>query len=145
MIALIQRVTRASVSVAGETLASIGPGLVVLAAVQARDGPAEAQRLADRVLNYRVFSDVDGRMNVSVLDCDGGVLWIPQFTLAADTCRGRRPSFATAAPPEQAKELFEALVDAARHLHPTSAVGRFGADMQVELINDGPVTFWLES
>ena len=145
MIGLIQRVTTASVHVAGKEIANIGNGLLVLAAVVAQDEPADAQRLADRILNYRVFPDASGRMNLSLLDCDGEVLWVPQFTLAANTKRGRRPSFASAAAPEFAEKLFDTLVEFSRAATANTSKGEFGADMQVQLCNDGPVTFWLES
>ena len=143
MLALLQRVTQARVSVADETIGQIGPGLLVLVGVQPADGPAQAARLAERMLAYRVFDDADGRMNLSLSDTGGGLLLVPQFTLAADTDRGRRPSFSTAAPPERAQALFDVLVDAAQRSHEPVATGRFGANMQVSLTNDGPVTFLL--
>ncbi|MDZ7769780.1 MAG: D-aminoacyl-tRNA deacylase [Woeseiaceae bacterium] len=145
MIGLIQRVTGAEVSVAGERIAQIGQGLLVLVGVQRDDGPAEAVRLAERILGYRVFPDEDGRMNRSLLDIGGGLLLVPQFTLAADTRKGTRASFTRAAPPESGAEGFERLVEACRAGVPDACTGRFGADMQVKLVNDGPVTFWLES
>lgn len=145
MIGLLQRVTSARLSVAGEELARIEHGLVVLAAVVDGDDARDAQRLAQRLLGYRVFADADGRMNLSLQDTNGGLLLVPQFTLAADTRRGRRPSFSKAAPPERAAELFAALAAAAQAQHHQVCCGRFGADMQVQLTNDGPVTFWLES
>ena len=145
MIALIQRATRGAVRVDDEVVGQIGAGLVCLIGVVDGDGPAQARRLAERVMNYRVFPDDAGRMNRSVRDIEGGILAVPQFTLAADTRRGNRPSFTPAADPEKASDLFDAFVAA---LHPAQpgevATGRFGADMQVELVNDGPVTFWLE-
>jgi D-tyrosyl-tRNA(Tyr) deacylase len=143
MLALLQRVTEARVAVAGETVGQIGPGLLVLVGVQPADGPGQATRMAERVLGYRVFDDADGRMNLSLTDTGGGLLLVPQFTLAADTDRGRRPSFTSAAEPRHAQAVFDALVGAARGLHNSIATGRFGAHMQVSLTNDGPVTFLL--
>lgn len=145
MIALIQRVSTASVTVAGEIVGRIGPGLLALAAVERGDGARQAERLAERIVGYRVFEDADGRMNLSLSDTGGGLLLVSQFTLAADTRKGARPSFTPAADPVAGQALFEALVDAARRLHPTVATGRFGARMQVALVNDGPVTFWLRA
>ncbi|KTG16934.1 MULTISPECIES: D-aminoacyl-tRNA deacylase [unclassified Guyparkeria] len=146
MIALIQRATRGAVRVDGEVVGEIGPGLVCLVGVGQGDGPAQAKRLAERVLNYRIFPDEQGRMNRSVRDMAGGVLAVPQFTLAADTQRGNRPSFTPAADPDDARRLFDRFVHELRALHSGEvATGRFGADMQVELVNDGPVTFWLEA
>jgi D-tyrosyl-tRNA(Tyr) deacylase len=143
MLALLQRVSEARVSVAGDTVGQIGPGLLVLVGVQPGDGPAQAQRMAERILGYRVFDDPDGRMNLSLADTGGGLLLVPQFTLAADTDRGRRPSFTSAAEPQHARAMFDVLVDAARQRHADVATGRFGAHMQVSLTNDGPVTFLL--
>lgn len=143
MLALLQRVTEARVSVAGDVVGQIGPGLLVLVGVQPGDGPVQAQRMADRLLGYRVFDDADGRMNLSLADTGGGLLLVPQFTLAADTDRGRRPSFTSAAEPAQARTMFDGLVEAARRSHATVATGQFGAHMQVSLTNDGPVTFLL--
>jgi D-tyrosyl-tRNA(Tyr) deacylase len=145
MIGLLQRVTSASVAVAGRELAAIGPGLLVLVGVQKNDGTAEAERLLERLLGYRVFADAEGRMNRSLRDAQGGLLLVPQFTLAADTDKGTRAGFSTAAPPERARELFDHLVGKARAAWPATGAGEFGADMQVTLVNDGPVTFWLES
>lgn len=145
MMALLQRVSEARVSVAGDTVGQIGPGLLVLVGVQPADGLAQAQRMAERILGYRVFDDPDGRMNLSLADTGGGLLLVPQFTLAADTDRGRRPSFAGAAEPQQASAMFDALVAAARRRHAEVATGRFGAHMQVSLTNDGPVTFLLRA
>jgi len=145
VIGLLQRVRRAAVDVAGETVASIGPGLLVLVGVQPGDGEAQAERLLERMLGYRVFSDAQGRMNLSLRDTGGGLLLVPQFTLAADTAKGSRASFTTAAEPAQAKILFESLVARARKEWPDTGSGVFGADMQVSLVNDGPVTFWLET
>lgn len=145
MIALIQRVLEASVSVDGETIAAIGPGLLALAAVERGDTGAQAERLAERLVGYRVFEDGDGRMNLSLADTGGGLLLVSQFTLAANTRKGMRPSFTPAADPADGERLFEALVTAARRLHAPVATGRFGAHMQVALVNDGPVTLWLEA
>jgi D-aminoacyl-tRNA deacylase len=145
MIGLLQRVTRARVEVADETLGAIGRGLLVLVAVQPEDTPARAERLVERLLGYRVFPDDTGRMNRSLRDIGGGLLLVPQFTLAADTRKGTRAGFTTAAAPAQGERLFDHLVASACRAHPTVATGRFGADMQVSLVNDGPVTFWLEA
>lgn len=145
MIGLLQRVTQARVSVDGQVVGEIGPGLLGLIDVQAGDGPANARRLAERLVSYRVFADRDGKMNLCLRDTGGGLLLVPQFTLAADTHKGNRPSFSTAAEPEQARRLFEELVAAARALHPRVATGRFGAEMCVALENHGPVTFWLDA
>ena len=145
MIGLLQRVRRAAVEVAGETVASIGPGLLVLVGVQRGDGEAQGQRLLERLLGYRVFADAEGRMNLSLRDIKGGLLLVPQFTLAADTSKGTRAGFTTAAEPAQAKVLFEALLTQARREWPGTGSGVFGADMQLSLVNDGPVTFWLET
>jgi D-tyrosyl-tRNA(Tyr) deacylase len=145
MIALIQRVTNASVRVEGRICGRIDTGLLALIAVRPDDGPAQAERLLARMLDYRVFPDADGKMNRSLRDIGGGLLLVPQFTLAADTRKGNRPGFSTAAPPEMARERFRQLLDLARTCHPDVASGEFGADMQVSLVNDGPVTFWLES
>ena len=147
MIGLLQRVTRARVEVAGETLASIDRGLLVLVGVQRGDDEARARRLLERLLGYRVFPDATGRMNLSLRDLQvqGGLLLVPQFTLAADTRKGTRASFTPAAPPEEGRERFAYLVAQARTQHAPVGSGSFGADMQVELVNDGPVTFWLET
>ncbi len=145
MIALLQRVREGRVSVAGECIGSVAGGLVVMLGVQRGDRHEQADRLLRRVLDYRVFGDEQGRMNRSLKQVDGGLLLIPQFTLAADTRKGLRPGFSTAAPPELGRVLFEHAVARAREWHDTVAAGRFGADMQVALVNDGPVTFWLET
>ena len=146
MIGLIQRVRSAAVEVAGETVGAIDQGLLVLVGVQPADDAGRAARLLERLLSYRVFEDAAGRMNLALRDIDGGgLLLVPQFTLAADTRRGTRPGFSTAAPPALARQLFGELLDRARAQHPVVAAGRFGADMQVSLVNDGPVTFWLEA
>ena len=144
MIALIQRVTEAEVTVDGLRVGAIGPGLLALVAVQPGDGDAQLGRMLERLLGYRVFGDDEGRMNRSLADTGGGLLLVPQFTLAADTAKGMRPSFTSAAPPELAQALFERLLARARERHATVESGRFGAHMKVALVNDGPVTFWLE-
>jgi D-tyrosyl-tRNA(Tyr) deacylase len=145
MIALLQRVTEASVSIRGERVASIGRGLLVLVGVRPTDDEASARRLAGRLLQYRVFADAAGKMNLSLTQIRGDLLLVPQFTLAADTRKGLRPGFSGAAPPEQGKQLFDALLQAARTQHGEVGSGVFGAEMQVSLTNDGPVTLWLES
>ena len=144
MIALLQRVSSARVVVDGDTVGAIECGLLVLVGVESGDTANEADRLLERLLNYRVFSDAAGKMNLSVRDVGGGVLLVPQFTLAADTRKGLRPSFSSAAPPEQGRMLFDHLWLRAQALHAPVAQGRFGADMKVTLTNDGPVTFWLQ-
>lgn len=145
MKALVQRVTHASVVIEGDTVGAIGPGLVALIGVERDDTPARAERLLERLLGYRIFSDDRGRMNLSLADSGGGLLLVSQFTLVADTHKGMRPSFSSAAPPETGRDLFDCLVDSAHLAHAPVASGRFGADMQVSLVNDGPVTFLLES
>jgi D-aminoacyl-tRNA deacylase len=145
MIALLQRVSEGRVQIAGEVTATIGRGLVVLVGVRPADDEAAARRLARRLLDYRIFADEAGKMNLSLRQIGGDLLLIPQFTLAADTRHGLRPGFSTAAPPEQGNRLFQALRDAAAAEHSPVASGVFGAHMQVSLTNDGPVTFWLES
>ncbi len=144
MIGLIQRVSAAKVEVDGQTIGQVGRGLMVLVGVEREDGPAEADRLAAKLIAYRVFPDDAGKMNKSVRDAGGGLLLVPQFTLAADTSSGLRPSFSPAAAPERGAELFEHLVAAVAASGVECATGRFGADMQVTLTNDGPVTFWLQ-
>jgi D-tyrosyl-tRNA(Tyr) deacylase len=144
MIGLLQRVRSASVTVDGETIAAIGAGLLVLVGVQTGDTEAVATRLLERLLGYRIFPDSQGRMNLSLKQTGGGLLLVPQFTLAADTRTGMRPSFTAAASPAEAVRLFDRLVAAARAQHAPIGCGRFAADMQVALVNDGPVTFWLE-
>ena len=144
MIALLQRVSSASVDVAGERVGAIGPGLLVLIGVQPQDDERTALRLLERLLAYRVFGDAEGRMNRSLSDTGGGLLLVPQFTLAADTRKGNRPGFSTAAAPAEAERLFGFLCGQAQAAHPGVATGRFGADMRVSLVNEGPVTFWLE-
>ena len=142
---LLQRVTGARVEVAGEIVGSIDQGLMVLVAVEPGDTEANAAKLLHKLLNYRVFSDADGKMNLSLADIGGGLLLVSQFTLAADTKSGLRPSFSTAAPPTLGAALFEHLLLQAQQLHGKVASGRFGADMQVHLVNDGPVTFLLQT
>ncbi|MBM7061107.1 D-tyrosyl-tRNA(Tyr) deacylase [Pseudomonas sp. UL073] len=144
MKALIQRVRSARVDVAGECVGAIDQGLLALVGVEPQDDPARVAKMLHKLLNYRVFSDAEGKMNRSLKDIDGGLLLVSQFTLAADTKSGLRPSFSTAAPPAQGEALFDALVALARAQHRQVATGRFGADMQVALVNDGPVTFLLE-
>jgi D-tyrosyl-tRNA(Tyr) deacylase len=141
---LIQRVTCASVRVDQSVVGEIGPGLLVFIGVQADDTDQTVARMAQRLLNYRLFSDAAGKMNVSVVDAQGSILLVPQFTLAADTGRGNRPSFSKAAPPALAEHCCEALVSALLASGTPTATGQFGADMQVSLVNDGPVTFLLE-
>jgi D-tyrosyl-tRNA(Tyr) deacylase len=144
MIGLLQRVTQAHVAVDGERIGAIGPGLLTLIGVERGDGQREADRLLARLLGYRVFPDADGKMNLSLADVEGGLLIVPQFTLAADTHKGARPSFSSAAAPQEGERLFGYFVARARASHATVQTGRFGADMQVSLTNDGPVTFWLQ-
>ena len=144
MIGLIQRVSHASVEVDGRSTGAIERGLLVLVGVQKHDDESRAERLLERLLGYRVFADETGKMNLSVRDIGGGLLLVPQFTLAADTQKGMRPSFSSAAPPQEGKRLFEYLVQRAKGQYPNVATGVFGADMLVSLVNDGPVTFWLE-
>lgn len=143
MIGLMQRVTQARVEIAGETRASIATGLLVLVGVEKADATRHADRLLERLLSYRVFPDAAGRMNLSLADTGGGLLLVPQFTLAADTRKGTRPGFSTAAAPEVACQLFDYLGQQACACHPEVGLGVFGADMQVTLTNNGPVTFWL--
>ncbi|RJG15394.1 D-aminoacyl-tRNA deacylase [Massilia cavernae] len=144
MIGLLQRVTQASVAVGGDTVGAIGPGLMVLVCAERGDSEREADALLAKLLSYRVFSDDAGKMNRSVADVEGGLLLVPQFTLAADTKSGTRPSFTPAASPQDGLRLFEHFVRGARARHPKVETGQFGADMQVSLTNDGPVTFWLQ-
>ncbi|MBI2801356.1 MAG: D-tyrosyl-tRNA(Tyr) deacylase [Gammaproteobacteria bacterium] len=145
MIGLLQRVTQASVTVGGACVGAIERGVLVFIGVQPADSTVNAERLVDRMLGYRVFADADGRMNRSVRDVHGGLLLISQFTLAADTTNGTRASFTHAAPPGLARARFEHLVAYATRQYSPVATGHFGADMQVALVNDGPVTFWLEA
>ena len=144
MLSLIQRVTQASVAVDQQVVGNIGLGLLVLVAVEPGDGEPQYQRMAERLLGYRVFADEAGKMNRSLADTGGGLLLVSQFTLAADTRSGMRPSFTTAAPPEEAERGYNRLVDICRQKHPPGVeTGRFGAHMVISLINDGPVTFLL--
>lgn len=145
MIALLQRVRHASVSVEDKIIGEIRQGLLIMLGVEKNDDEARADRLIERFLGYRVFSDPDGKMNLSVRDIDGGVLLVPQFTLAADTHKGARPSFSSAATPAEGQRLFDYVVGQTRKSFPRVKTGQFGADMQVSLINDGPVTFWLQT
>ncbi len=145
MIGLLQRVSGASVAVDDAVIGAIDRGLLVLVGVQKHDDTARAERLLERLLGYRVFPDAAGKMNLSLKDIGGGLLLVPQFTLAADTRKGTRASFTAAAPPADGERLFNHLVARAHAAHQPFATGRFGADMQVRLCNDGPVTFWLEA
>ena len=145
MKALLQRVTQARVEVAGEVVGAIDQGLLVLVGVEPQDTRASADKLLHKLLNYRVFADPAGKMNLSLRDVGGGLLLVSQFTLAADTSSGLRPGFSTAAPPALGAELFDYLLTQARGQHAPVACGQFGADMQVHLVNEGPVTFLLES
>jgi D-tyrosyl-tRNA(Tyr) deacylase len=143
MLALLQRVTEASVTVASETIGRIGPGLLVLIGIERGDDEAQAARMVERVLGYRVFADAEGKMNLSLAQTAGGLLLVPQFTLPADTAKGTRPSFTPAAPPAEGERLFQHVVTRARAAHAPVHTGRFGAHMRVALVNDGPVTFLL--
>ena len=145
MIALIQRVREAEVRVADESVGHIDHGILALIGVEREDGSANAKRLAERLLSYRIFQDAEDRMNLSVQDVEGGLLLVPQFTLAADTKKGNRPGFSTAAAPERAQALFDELVAQVRARYAPVATGRFGAEMHVSLVNHGPVTFWLQA
>ena len=143
MISVIQRVLEARVTVGGRTVGEIGPGLLALVAVERGDQAANAARMVERLLGYRVFADAEGRMNRSLADTGGGLLLVSQFTLAADTAKGTRASFTPAAPPDEAERLFNEVVALARSRHPMVATGEFGAEMTVSLVNHGPVTFRL--
>lgn len=145
MIALIQRVTEAKVLVDGNAIGTIGAGLLALVGVERGDGDAQAERLVERVLGYRVFRDAEGRMNLSLADTGGELLAVSQFTLAAETDKGTRPGFSTAAAPEEARRLFDRFVALAKARGTRVQTGQFGADMKVHLVNDGPVTFWLQA
>ena len=145
MIGLLQRVSEASVRVEDEIVGRIGRGLLVLVGVEKGDDEAKADRLLERLLGYRVFPDEQDRMNLSLRDIHGGLLLVSQFTLAADTRKGARPSFSSAAAPDEGRRLFDYLCERARAQHPETETGRFGADMKVALLNDGPVTFWLQT
>lgn len=144
MLGLLQRVTEASVTVEGECVGRINAGMLVLLGIQKDDTQAVADKLIDKLLAYRIFADADNKMNASIRDVDGEILIVSQFTLAADTQKGLRPSFSSAAPPAMARELYDYVIDALRAKHPAMATGIFGADMKVALVNDGPVTFMLE-
>jgi D-aminoacyl-tRNA deacylase len=143
MIGLLQRVTLASVTVDGAQVGAIGKGILVLVGVEKGDDAGSADRLLERLLGYRVFPDADGKMNLSVSDVGGGLLLVPQFTLVADTMKGMRPSFSSGATPDHGRTMFAHIAGRARALHADVACGVFGAEMQVTLTNDGPVTFWL--
>lgn len=143
MISIIQRVTAAKVSVDGTEIGTIDKGIMALVAVEKSDRKQQADRLLERIFNYRIFPDAEDKMNLSLRDIAGGLMLVPQFTLAADTQKGNRPSFASAAPPEMGREMFNYLQQRATEIHPGSQFGCFGADMKVMLINDGPVTFTL--
>jgi D-tyrosyl-tRNA(Tyr) deacylase len=145
LIALIQRVSEASVTVDGEVVGRIGAGLLALVGIERDDTEIQVDRMLERILGYRVFEDDEGRMNLSLGQTGGGLLLVPQFTLAADTKKGMRASFGPAAEPEQGRRLFERLLDMARRIHSDVATGVFGAHMKVRLENDGPVTFWLQA
>ncbi|HEY9050029.1 MAG TPA: D-aminoacyl-tRNA deacylase [Gammaproteobacteria bacterium] len=145
MIALIQRVTSANVRVNGEEIARIDNGLLAFIGVEKNDNEKQAKRLVERIVAYRVFEDADGKMNLGLKDVGGQLLLVSQFTLAADTKKGMRPSFSSAAPPEEGRKWFDYVVGLCRQEIDVVATGQFGANMQVGLINDGPVTFWLES
>jgi D-tyrosyl-tRNA(Tyr) deacylase len=143
VIGLLQRVDGASVEVDGREIARIGRGLVVLVGIERGDDEAAADRLLERLVNYRVFADIEGRMNLSVADSGGSLLLVPQFTLAADTAKGLRPGFSRAAEPAEAERLFGYMAKRAENRLPGAQSGRFGAHMRVSLVNDGPVTFWI--
>jgi len=145
MLGLIQRVSRASVSVGGKETGSIEQGILLLLGIEKADDRSSADRLLEKMLGYRIFSDQDGKMNCNVQQINGGILVVSQFTLAADTRKGTRPGFSTAAPPAVAEELYDYFVARLRERHQPVATGIFGADMQVNLINDGPVTFMLNT
>jgi len=144
MIALLQRVTHASVSVSENIIGEIDQGILVLLGIEKNDDEAKAQRLVERILNYRLFCDSEDKMNLSVRDINGGVLCVSQFTLAADTNKGNRPSFTSAAAPELGRTLYNVVIELLKENHNKLAQGEFGADMQITLTNDGPVTFWLQ-
>ena len=145
MIGLLQRVSRARVEVQSRNIAQINTGMLVFIGVEKDDTQAKADRLLERLLGYRIFPDANGRMNLSLMDIQGGLLLVPQFTLPADTKKGMRPGFSNAAAPESGRLLFDYLLSRAKSTHPYVESGEFGADMQVHLINDGPVTFWLKT
>ena len=145
MLAVIQRVSSAELCIAGQSECSIGRGVVALVGIEKSDGEASVKRMAERLLAYRIFPDSEGRMNLSLADIDGGLLVVPNFTVAADTAKGTRASFTAAATPAEAEQLFSRLVDCLRERHARLCTGSFGADMQISLTNDGPVTFLLKS
>jgi D-tyrosyl-tRNA(Tyr) deacylase len=145
MITIIQRVTSAKVTVNNQDIGKIETGIMALVAVEKEDSEKDAQRLLERILNYRIFADSEDKMNLSLKDINGGLLLVPQFTLAADTQKGNRPSFTSAAPPEKGRELFDYLQQLAKQVYPNVEFGQFGADMQVSLVNNGPVTFTLRT
>jgi D-tyrosyl-tRNA(Tyr) deacylase len=145
MKALIQRTARAQVSVDGRQVARIGPGILALIGIEVSDTAEVARTLIERIVTYRIFADEGGKMNRDIAQIDGELLLVPQFTLVADTHKGTRPGFSRGAPPAEARVLYERVVEIAGTLHPKVASGVFGADMQVELVNDGPVTFWLQT
>ena len=143
MIVLLQRVSEAKVEISGECVASIDRGILAFIGVQAEDDKITAEHFISRIINYRLFSDEQGKMNLSLVDINGGLLLVPQFTLAANTGKGRRPSFTSAAAPNIGESVFRSMANLARSSYPAVECGRFGADMAVHLINDGPVTFIL--
>ncbi|MGZ8239943.1 MAG: D-aminoacyl-tRNA deacylase [Methylobacter sp.] len=145
MITIIQRITTAKVTIENQDIGKIDAGIMALVAVEKEDTQKDAERLLERILNYRIFADSNDRMNLSLRDINGGLLLVPQFTLAADTQKGNRPGFTSAAPSEKGRQLFEYLQHIARTTYPNVELGRFGADMQVSLVNDGPVTFILKT
>ena len=143
MITIIQRVSTANVSVNKQIIGAIDEGIMALVAIEKQDDESHADRLVEKILNYRIFADANARMNLSLRDINGGLLLIPQFTLAANTAKGNRPSFASAAAPEHGKQLFQYFINRAEQVYPNCQRGQFGADMQVQLVNNGPVTFTL--
>jgi len=145
MIGLLQRVTHASVTIDDNIVTSINSGLLVFIGIEKSDSELQARQLIKKIISYRIFADDEGKMNLSLKDINGGLLLVPQFTLAADTRKGLRPGFSDAAPPDQGKQLFEFLTDHASEQYSTVETGIFGADMQITLNNDGPVTFWLQT
>lgn len=145
MIALLQRVSEASVTVNNEIVGQINTGLLILIGIENDDNEQKADRLIERFLGYRIFADSEDKMNLSVTDVAGSILLVPQFTLAADTNKGMRPSFSSAAAPQEGKRLFEYVTDRTKQLYPAVSTGQFAADMKVSLVNDGPVTFWLQT
>ena len=144
MIALLQRVTEAKVVVEGINIGEIAQGILVFIGVEKNDTSDQAERLLNKILTYRIFADAEDKMNLNVQDINGGLLLVPQFTLAADTQKGTRPSFSSAAPPEKGQALFNEFVSKAKEKYEKIETGQFGADMKISLLNDGPVTFWLQ-